>query len=136
MRLLIPYYYSFFRPDYSVAQNIDMLFFEKQAKLREEYDRLFKSVFKNPVFLQKITTFLATKRSGYNRKELLNALNLKDGSVFKDALDALIASDFIEKYVPFGMGCRETYYKLTDPFCLFYILARNDNVYNMCEIKF
>lgn len=117
----IPYYYSFFRPDYSVAQNIDMLFFSKQAKLNGEYRRLFKSVFKNSDYLMVITSYLATKRSGCSRKEILRDLKLKDGSVFKDAIDALIASDFVEKYIPFGKGGRETYYKLTDPFCLFYL---------------
>lgn len=122
----IPYYYSFFRADYSVAQNIDMLFFNRQAKLKDEFRRLFKSVFKNPEYLQNITTYLATKRIGYTRKELLSDLNLKDGSVFKDAIDALIASDFVEKYVPFGKGSRETYYKLTDPFCLFYLRFINN----------
>ena len=122
----IPYYYSFFRPDYSVAQNIDMLFFSKQAKLKGEYRRLFKSVFKNPDYLMEITSHLATKRSGFTRKELLNDMKLKDGSVFKDALDALMASDFVEKYVPFGKGSRETVYKLTDPFCLFYLHFIND----------
>ena len=44
----------------------------------------------------------------------------------KDALDALMASDFVEKYVPFGKGSRETVYKLTDPFCLFYLHFIND----------
>ena len=122
----IPYYYSFFRPDYSVAQNIDMLFFSKQAKLKGEYRRLFKSVFRNPDYLMDLTTHLAVKRSGFTRKELLEELKLKDGSVFKDALDALMASDFVEKYVPFGKGSRETVYKLTDPFCLFYLHFIND----------
>ena len=117
----IPYYYGFFRPDYSVAQNIDMLFFARQGKLKDEYRRLFRSVFKNPELMQRITAFLATKRIGYTRGELSDALKLKEGSVFKDALNALLASDFIEKYVPFGKDRREVYYKLSDPFCLFYI---------------
>lgn len=117
----IPYYYSFFRTDYSMAQNIDMLFFSKQSKLNGEYRRLFKSVFKNPEYLMDITAYLATKRSGFTRKELLEGMKLKDGSVFKDAIDGLMASDFVQKYVPFGKGSRETYYKLTDPFCLFYL---------------
>lgn len=122
----VPYYYSFFRPDYSVAQNIDMLFFSKQARLSNEYRRLFKAVFKNPDYLMGIASFLATKRSGYSRKELLGKMNLKDGSVFKDAMDALMASDFVEKYIPFGKGSRETYYRLTDPFCLFYLYFINE----------
>ena len=122
----VPYYYSFFRPDYSVAQNIDMLFFSAQAILKNEYRRLFKSVFKNPDYLQAITTHLAKRRAGYTRKELLRDMKLKDGSVFKDALDALMASDYVEKYVPFGGNRKETYYKLTDPFCMFYLSFLNN----------
>lgn len=117
----IPYYYGFFRPDYSVAQNIDKLFFDKQAKLKDEYRRLFMSVFKNYEYIQRIVEVLAAKRVGYTRSELLKILKLKEGSVFKDALSALLANDFIEKYVPFGKGEREVHYKLTDPFCLFYL---------------
>ena len=36
-------------------------------------------------------------------------------------LNALQASDFITKYVPFGFSKREEHYKLIDPFCLFYL---------------
>ena len=36
-------------------------------------------------------------------------------------LDALIASDFIESYVPFGEGKRNLRYKLSDMFCMFYL---------------
>ena len=37
------------------------------------------------------------------------------------ALNALVASDFVIKYIPFGCGKREAHYKLTDPFCIFYL---------------
>ena len=47
-------------------------------------------------------------------------MNLKDGSTLTQCLNALIASDFVVKYVPFGKGKRE-HYKLVDPFCLFYL---------------
>lgn len=43
------------------------------------------------------------------------------GGTLTDALNALIASDFVIKYVPFGMNKKEPYYKLVDPFCLFYL---------------
>jgi hypothetical protein len=36
-------------------------------------------------------------------------------------LSALIASDFVIRYVPFGNSKREEHYRLTDPFCLFYL---------------
>ena len=44
----IPYYLSYFQKGLSLAQNIDRLFFASNAKLREEYDRLFSAVFTNP----------------------------------------------------------------------------------------
>lgn len=36
-------------------------------------------------------------------------------------LSALIASDFIDSYVPFGENKRNEHYRLTDPFCLFFL---------------
>ena len=33
----------------------------------------------------------------------------------------MLASDFIVRYVPFGLSRREEHYKLIDPFCLFYL---------------
>ena len=36
-------------------------------------------------------------------------------------LNALIASDFVIAYVPFGLSKRQVHYKLIDPFCLFYL---------------
>ena len=44
----IPYYMSYFAKGKSLAQNIDALFFSKGAKLRNEFSRLFASVFAKP----------------------------------------------------------------------------------------
>ena len=41
--------------------------------------------------------------------------------MLSEALNALIVSDFIVKYVPFGMSKRNEHYKLMDPFCIFYL---------------
>ena len=40
----IPYYLGMFEPDCSLAQNIDNLFFSKDAKLEDEFDLLFGSL--------------------------------------------------------------------------------------------
>ncbi|MBR2842456.1 MAG: hypothetical protein IKF06_04170, partial [Lachnospiraceae bacterium] len=48
-------------------------------------------------------------------------LGMSDGGRLSRNLNALIVSDFIVKYVPFGMGKREEHYKVVDPFCLFYL---------------
>ena len=43
------------------------------------------------------------------------------GGTLTGALQGLIASDFIIRYVPFGFSKREEHYKLVDPFCIFYL---------------
>lgn len=117
----IPYYMSYFEEDFSLGQNIDKLFFEKKAVLENEYDRLFDSIFANATLIKRIVEFLFTKNAGYTRSELIDELKVSDGGTFSKSLNALIASDFIVKYVPFGLGSRDEHYKLVDPFCLFYL---------------
>ena len=52
-------------------------------------------------------------------------------------LKALIASDFVLRYVPFGCSKREVHYKLVDPFCIFYLrYVKENSIVNMCEMKF
>ena len=117
----IPYYLGYFDGEFSLAQNVDRIIFARNAKLRDEYDRLYQSVFVNPDTEKAIVTFLATRNAGYTRKEIAAKLGMSDGGRLSKNLNALIASDFIVKYVPFGMGKREEHYKVVDPFCLFYL---------------
>ena len=116
----IPYYMGYVDGEYSLAQNIDNIFFSKNAKLKDEYDRLFSSVFTNPEFVKTIVNFIAGKNAGFTRQEITEALHLSDGGSITRTLKALMASDFIVKYHPFGMSKRDCHYKLVDPFCLFY----------------
>ena len=117
----IPYYLGYFESGLSLAQNMDRLFFSKQAKLREEYDRLFSSVFDSPEYVRSIVELLYTRNAGYTRKEMIEKLGVQDGSRLSESLHALIASDFVVKYVPFGFSKREEHYKLVDPFCQFWL---------------
>ncbi len=127
----IPYYLGYIDGEKSLAQNIDDIFFSHSAKLEDEYDRLFSSVFDRPEMVKSIVTFLSTKNSGYTRAEIVKELGLTDGVNVSKSLSALIASDFIIKYVPFGLSKRETHYKLVDPFCLFYLhFIRNKTINN------
>ena len=117
----IPYYLNYLKKGMSLAQNVDRLFFEKDAVLRYEYDRLFSSVFVNPEMMKRIVEFLSKKSSGYSRKEIAEGIGTTDGGSLSTALTSLMVSDFIVKYVPFGMSKREEHYKLTDPFCIFFL---------------
>jgi hypothetical protein len=117
----IPYYLGYLTKNKSLAQNIDTLFFSQKPKLHNEFDRLFASVFKNPEVMKKIIKLLATRHSGFTRKEIISKLELMEGGDISNFLNALIASDFIVKYTPFGKTTRDDHYRLVDPFCLFYI---------------
>lgn len=117
----IPYYMGYINEELSFAQNVDYIFFREGAKLKHEYDRLFDSVFKRPEAIKTIVELLYTKNMGYTRAEIANKLSISDGGHLTKDLNALIASDFVAKYVPFGYSKREPRYKLVDPFCLFYL---------------
>jgi len=117
----IPFYMNFFNPSYSLAQNVDALFFARNAKLGDEFERLFNSIFDNAEDCMKIIRCLGARHAGYTRKEIVEKTQLNPNGDFTKMLRALIASDFIIKYVPFGVSRREEHYKLTDSFCWFWL---------------
>lgn len=117
----IPYYLGYFRRDYSLAQNLDFLFFSSKAKFRDEFNRLFDSIFDRPEIMKTIVRKLYTKRNGFSRGELLEALKITEGETLSKSLNALVTSEFVIKYVPFGSKGNDNHYKLIDPFCLFYL---------------
>ena len=117
----MPFYMDYVRRGQSLAQSIDELFFLRGAKLRQEYDRLFSSVFVNPNMMKSIVSVLSEKNKGCTRSYIAQKSGYSEGGTLTDALNNLISSDFVIKYVPFGSGKREARYKLIDPFCIFYL---------------
>lgn len=117
----IPYYMGYMEPGMSFAQNVDKLFFTTNARLRDEFNRLFDSVFTSPEAIKAIVRLLYTRSAGFTRKEIVEKLGLSDGGRLSLHLRALVASDFVVSYVPFGRSKRDVHFKLVDPFCLFYL---------------
>ncbi|MDO4199081.1 MAG: ATP-binding protein [Erysipelotrichaceae bacterium] len=117
----IPYYMGYMNEEMSLAQNVDNVFFSKTAELKMEYDRLFESVFRRPDAIKAIVELLYTRNMGYSRSEIARNLKISDGGHLTKDLNALIASDFVIRYVPYGLSRKEDYYRLTDSFCLFYL---------------
>ena len=128
----IPFYLNYFRRGNSLAQNVDELFFAKGAKLSQEFDRLFSSIFTNPNMAKTIVKILSNRSKGYTRKEIISESGYSDGGTLSKSLNALLASDFVIKYVPFGYGKREEHYKLVDPFCAFFLkfVEKRDSIMN------
>ena len=117
----IPFYLDCFNPTLSLAQNIDTLFFNPKAKLGDEFERLFNSVFNNASSCMKIIRFLFKRHAGYRRDEIAQGTGINPNGDFTKMLKALIASDFVTKYIPWGHAVNEEYYKLSDCFCWFWL---------------
>lgn len=117
----IPYYLDYFIPSLSLAQNIDMLFFQPKAKLGDEFTRLFHSIFDRADDCMKIVRFLGNRHAGYTRNEIADNVGLSPNGDFTKMLKALVGSDFVTRYVPYGKSRRKEYYKLSDCFCWFWL---------------
>ena len=94
-----------------MAQNIDLLFFDRKAKLRMEFKRLFTSLYKYPEKYERVINVLSTRHYGYTREELAKILNTPLGGSFSEILNALAASDFIMAYKPIDAKKGETLFK-------------------------
>ncbi len=52
-----------------------------ELKLKNEYNRLFSSVFNNPERMKMLVEFLSQRSSGYTRKEIIENTDAKDGGM-------------------------------------------------------
>lgn len=126
----IPYYLRYFNKRLSLAQNINEIFFADEAPLKDEFNRMFASLFKNAEPIKQIIKAIASKNKGITRKELSEITGVTDSGEVSRQLNALIAGDFIIKYKSFGDNKRDEIYKLVDPFSYFYLTfldKSNDN---------
>ena len=117
----IPFYLRNIEIGESVGQSIDRLCFGRQAVLKNEFDNLYKALFNNYQSHLKIIKFLASKRIGYTRKQILKHTKFKSGGGFTDILRELEESSFITSIKPFGKKERDSLYRLTDEYSLFYL---------------
>lgn len=117
----IPYYMGYVDAEYSLSQNIDRLFFAEDAKLKDEFDLLFGSLFVNPNQYKFIVRLLATRHSGFSREEISRETGIANGGGLTTQLKSLIASNFVQMYTPYGEKKSANRYKLTDSFCRFWL---------------
>lgn len=110
----IPYYLRCFGRGLSLAQNVDAMFFEDRAPLKDEFDSLFSSLFSNPGVMATIAKALNTKDRGLTRTELPEATGIAYSGEFSRHLRAFVTGAFVTKYISFGNGRREAFYELTD----------------------
>ena len=117
----VPYYLSLMDKTLSVAQNIDKLFFAKNADLRNEADNLFRSLFLHSEDYVTIVTSLGKKMKGLTRAQLLESTKLQNNARFTTMLKELEQCGFIRSYTPFDGAKRTVLYQLVDSFINFNI---------------
>lgn len=122
-----PFYLSLLRPDLSLAQNVDELFFGSDAVLRDEYAFLFKSLFNEATLYRRLVELLSTRLVGMTRKEMIQSLKMKDNGNLTDTLDNLVRCDFLRRYQAFGKKGNNSIYQLTDMYTLFYLRFVKNN---------
>lgn len=115
----IPYYMSYVRRGDSVEQTTANLFTRQDAKLNDELEQLFASLFTNHQDCMKVMRVLAGRKTGYTRREIADRTGLPYGGGLSEILKALAASDFIQRYTYYGLPSKEERYRLIDFFSLF-----------------
>lgn len=116
----IPFYLKEIKPGKSLAQSIDRLFFQTKPILKNEFENLYASLFKNYNWHTSIVKALASKDRGMTREELVTATGLQSGGGFTTVMNELTESDFISTHFPFKNVRKETIYRLSDEYTLFY----------------
>ena len=116
----VPLYLNMLKKNRSLDANIDAMFFREGAPLCNEYDFLFKSLFKDSNYYMRVVDAISKKNMGITRQEIAAQAKVAANGTLSKALKNLINCDFIRKYTGFGKKERNALYQLTDLSILFY----------------
>lgn len=122
----IPHYLKEIRKGQSAAQNIHRICFSKNGLLVNEFDNLYNALFTNAQQHINIIKALAAKPYGISRADIINSTKMTDGGTFTKVLNELEQSDFITACYPFDKIKKETIYRLTDEYSLFFLKFMNN----------
>ena len=116
----VPYYWSLLKREFSISQNIDNLFFNKNGKLRNEYNELYNSLFRNAEPYMRIVSALGDKKIGMTREELIAEPTISSSGQLTRILEDLENCGFIRKYNLVGVKRNKFIFQLIDNYTLFY----------------
>lgn len=117
----IPHYLKEIEPGRSAAENIDRICFSENGLLRDEFGKLYQSLFQHADRHIRVIRCLAKRHSGLTRDQILKAVGRATGGGTTDLLDELVESGFVLRTVPFGKTRKESLYRLADEYSLFYL---------------
>ncbi|MBQ8501299.1 MAG: AAA family ATPase [Bacteroides sp.] len=116
----IPFYWSLLRRELSLPQNIDSIFFSEDGDLNNEFDALYRSLFKKPEAYINVINTLGKKRIGMTRDEIIAEGGLDSNGRLTTVLKDLEYCGFIRKYNQIGKVVKDAMYQLVDFYTLFY----------------
>lgn len=117
----IPYYLSLLNAKQSLAQNVGRLCFSTGGALRDEFDNLYASLFRESSRHVMVVEALGKKLCGLTREEIKKITRLPEGGNLTEVLVELEMSGFIRKYTPFAKKKKGALYQLIDHYSLFYL---------------
>jgi predicted AAA+ superfamily ATPase len=117
----IPQYLKSIKPGESATAAIDRLCFTKDGDLKGEFNNLYQSLFDHAENHITVIKALSKQAKGLTRKEIMDSCNLSSGGTATKILEELVESGFITPYTPFDKKIKDSIYKLTDEYSLFYL---------------
>ena len=120
----VPFYMSLLNHKQSFAQNIDRLFFGKNAVLSQEFDELFSSIFVQADKYIEVVKALSQRREGMLRAEIIEKTKISGGGL-SVILENLERCDFITSFSKYKSTTRNTVYRISDSYTLFYFKFTN-----------
>jgi uncharacterized protein len=116
----VPKYLEMVDQSKSFDHNVETMFFKKNALFNEEFEKIFYSHFRVPLFYQKIIrNLLAGPKT---LAELSEKLKTPSGGGFSGYLENLVLAGFIRIETPFlsAANSKNKRYRISDEFLLFF----------------
>jgi AAA+ ATPase superfamily predicted ATPase len=118
----IPHYLKQIKKNMSAMQNINHLCFYENGILFSEFDKLFKSLFRNAKKYMELIRIIAKVREGVSREEIeKQSILSKKGGSLTDRLNDLELAGFIKSFLPLGHIKWGEYYRVIDEYSCFYL---------------
>jgi len=117
----IPHYLKAIEAGKSAVQNVNDLCFTANGLLRDEFTRLYPSLFAKAENHIAVVRTLAHSRQGMSRADIIGEGKLSEGGTITRILGELEQSGFITSYRPYGKKKKDMLFRLTDEYSLFYL---------------
>ena len=121
---------KYIEPGLTADQNIQAILFNADSPLRDEFKKLFHSLFKQVDAYLEIIHLASQNKSGVSRAEIESKAKFStNGGRLSERLNDLCQAGFLEEKLSWNKKSGE-YYKLIDEFALFQIHWVLDSVFS------